>query len=558
MVVGVRVPWRHAETAGYEILSSYADSTTRDFLTVLDHSERLLHSLVPDDLLVKFDVPRAIILSRPELMSTLSQDVLRVNSDGLERTTNRADSETGMRIYPNQELIDKDRAVAFVTRLDANFVAENAMMSPGHVRDLLDERTPSLPPWFVEGIYNLYNSIYSANQLARKAHQNEDAPHFAILGQNALSDLAAERDRLVQKDIIYEIPALTWISPEETKRIGRHPESVFSRDSDQSVVLRGLLEESPPTDLPDERVWNAYATLFVRWALDSDDSNSSRRQALWIFAARAAEGPVTEAIFHDCFGLSYTDVASRLNAYLPIALSSQINLRLVRSVPSQPAFRPATTAEVDRLKGDWERLALGNVKESYEDDTMNFINVELTQACARAPLDARLAAVRGLFECDYGDPSHAQVFLESAARAHVVGPRVYFELARIRYHNVRNSDGSPLSAAEIDEVIEPLAVGSRQLPVLRESFDLAAKVLSNSPNTLAPEQLDFLEVGLKNFPRDTDLLYLVAKGQAARGAPAEAARSATRGLKLAASPDDRARFLSILADQKLSPATKSP
>jgi hypothetical protein len=93
-------------------------------------------------------------------------------------------------------------------------------------------------------------------------------------------------------------------------------------------------------------------------------------------------------------------------------------------------------------------------------------------------------------------------------------------------------------------------LGGKLQPALKESFEFAVKLLAYNSRTLTSDQLDLLQTGLINFPRDLDLLFLAATGKAARGDTAEAAALAERGLKLASSSDDRTRFSNMLFELK--------
>ena len=63
------------------------------------------------------------------------------------------------------------------------------------------------------------------------------------------------------------------------------------------------------------------------------------------------------------------------------------------------------------MKGDWERLVFGHVKQLYSDQASGYIKSELIQACASSPRDARLQSVLGLFDCDTGAGSRERLSL---------------------------------------------------------------------------------------------------------------------------------------------------
>jgi hypothetical protein len=313
----------------------------------------------------------------------------------------------------------------------------------------------------------------------------------------------------------------------------------FCRDgADKASVMREVLTADPPAEEGARQLWDCRATLFVRWGLYGDRPG---RRAFWEFVARAAAEPVTESLFRQYFGMGFAAAASQLNDFLPDAVEEPIDLQIGKEPGLTPSeLRPASAAEVARMKGDWERLVLGHLKQSYSDYASGYIK--------RAPRDARLESVLGLFDCDTGAGPEGAPLLEAAAKAKVQGPRVYFRLAEMRYDETQGSGDRRLGPAEMTRVIEPLEAGCRQSPALREDYDLMGKVLSHSGARLSPRQLALFDAGLERFPKDLDLLHQAAALGLANGYPSEAAAAAKRGLECSSTPQDRDRFSRLLAE----------
>jgi len=556
MISGTRIPWRYEALPGYEILSSYPDSVTRDFVQGLDHARRLVHVFVPDDLLASFDVPHATILSNPDLMSSLSQGVVQDDPGRENWQLFGVRSANGRQVFPNMELNDRDRTVAFVSRLDRTFQPASEKMGDGRLRFLLERRTPPLPPWFVAGIMNLYSGVAAVTVNTGNVNTRETHPAAGaspkVYEMDEMDSFSRKDDRLrtdgsYEGVVSYRIPLLTWISAAETKALRYRQDGFCPDGKDKASVMKDLLEADPPEEPGALQMWNARATLFVRWGLYGGDRPG--RRAFWDFVALAAAEPVSEALFRNRLGMSYAWAASRLNDYLPVAAEEPVDLQLDAEPGLSPMpLRPATPAEVARMKGEWERLVLGHVKDSYSDSASGFIKTELTRACARAPHDSRLQSALGLFDCDSGAGTEGEPFLEAAAKAGVPGPRVYYELAELRYKKVRGSGDSPLSAADAAFVIEPLEAGGRQSPALRENCELMQKVWSHSEARPSRRQLALFDAGIEKFPKDLDLLYQAAVLSAASGYRTEAAAEAKRGLELSSSALDRDRFTRLLAE----------
>jgi hypothetical protein len=390
---------------------------------------------------------------------------------------------------------------------------------------------------------------------------SEDGPFGA---QAVMTDRSAMRDQNMavgftkqQVDLDYRILPFTWISPEDTKKIRTGKQFLGNQGSDGSVIMSALFSGEVPKADADWEMWRARTTLFVRWALvgesvadssgkpfEIDRTSSPHRVAFWTFVARASKEPVTEGMFKQCFGLSYRDVAMQLANYLPVAIKTPIDLRVKRGAVGEiaPELRNATRTEITRITAEWERLVVNNMRGEYQGYTSNYTKEALTQAYKNGVRDPRLLAVTGLFDHDSGDDTDAKGFLEAAVKAGVVGPRVYFELAQIRYHERRNFDNTPLSTADANYIIEPLEAGRSQSPPLLESYELAAKVMEEASGADIRPHLKYLDSALQYFPRDLDLVYRMASLNASNGFTADASALAEAGVQLSTTPPDRTRF----------------
>jgi hypothetical protein len=521
------IPWRYVTAPGYEVLSHYGDSDSRKFLSELDCALQLLHTLIPEKLLARYDVPRLIILTGPEMMSPISQQILVSRSNfGIPDGSNRQTSS-----MPNVILADSDRAVSLIDLSNENIDSiAKLMINPGEVRASLEARLPRLPAWFVTGMTDLYNELYTAHQEADMESNDVDP---------------GEDDRIHHSAYHYLIPPLTWISSAQTKKVRHNLHAFCEEGQDPHALMSDLLLHEPSVGSEDWNLWRARSTLLVRWAIDG--KQRPRADAfLNLVAAAAAAGSLTEPMLQKHLGLDYREMAARLNDYLPKEVVSSIDLRVDNLKPEwKLEFRNATRTEIARIEGDWERLALGNVKRQYVDSASNYIKTMLTQTYEAGSHDPRLLAVIGLFERNSGDTDQAKIFLASAAQADVVGPRVYTELARIRFGEVSHIDGSPLSAADTQYVIEPLEAGSKQWPPQHGNYALALKVFGNTELILGDRERELLESGLSLFPTDLGLLYDIASLSIFQNDRSKNAALADRGLRLSTTDEDRIRFAKL-------------
>ena len=97
----------------------------------------------------------------------------------------------------------------------------------------------------------------------------------------------------------------------------------------------------------------------------------------------------------------------------------------------------------------------------------------------------------------------ARRYLEEAAQAQVVHPRVYWELAYRRYLEVRAQPQEPdqrLSRAQVAQILEPLAVARTQSPSQALVYRLLADVWSQSAARPSAEELAVLNEYMQLFP----------------------------------------------------------
>jgi len=503
--------WQHTEMPGYEILSCCSVSVTRDFMLELGRAETLVQYLLPKEYWPTSDVPRVVILSIPENLRLMPRELLNEDNGnpGFVYRGKRLNLD-GSEIIPNIELGDQDCSMVFATLDPRSLDRERFMMHPAHVRVLLANRRPPWPDWLVAGVANLYTGLFRA--------------------------------MLQDRNDTFSIPNLEWISGEATGRKSGMPRAGQENERNRFMPLQAMLSHEPSLGSAEWPLWNAQATLFVRWALCNE--SPSRKKAFWRFVARTADGePATESMFREAFGCGYDQALVELNEYLAIAIKGQVEVHLPKASPAMTDIRPASDTEILRIKEDWTRLAAAYLRARYpEAEPLDNRHRAALRACENGNLDPRLLAAVGLCESDTGHDISARAFLESATESKVVRPRAYYELARLRYAMVRRFDGSLISAVDADWAVAPLLVAFGQSPALKDSYSLAAKIWLNSEFILTPEKLRLLNRGLELFPEDMDLLYNVASLNHKYGSKEDAMRLAERGLRLSTHSEMRSEF----------------
>ncbi len=501
-------PWRYLEAPGFEVLSRSSDEATQHLVREMHRLNEYLRVMLPDELQARPAVPSIVVIYSEETKPVVSQEVVAELLAGQVGKKRNAEKNVRYRSMPNMQLNDKDAMAFFFILEEKNFTNSRLVLTPDFVRNVIEKRRPSPPPWFIEGILGLY-----------------DTADFT------------------QSPVVFT--ALPWLTPAETKKL--------KQDADYPRALLSMPElfsaARPPRGQDPEQyrqLRRAQAVLFIRWALDGD---RARSEALWKYVVRASAGPAGEEVFQECFGLGYVDVQERLGDYLTLAVDQPMKLTPAAGTPLPPLVpRLATDLEIARIKGDWERLEIGYVGTRYPQLTEKYVEQArrtLRRAYDKGERDPRLLAVLGLCECDAGNDALARPFLEAAVRGGVLRPRADYELARLRYAEAQTAPAAPggrFSGAQATAVLESLADASRQPPPLLEIYALAGEVWSRSNVALSRLNLSVLEQGIAYFPRNPQLVYQAAWLNARQGFKAEAEALIERGLKAEPDPASQSYF----------------
>ena len=488
-------PWYYVHAGGTEFLSRCSPSTTKAFVEGWLTKMQLVRVLVPEEFLARMDVPSLFVLYSQDLKHTVSAEIQR-ELQGAEEPKSKSDiarkgelpRENRVNIAPNMRLSDRDMQASIVYIEEALFEAAAMSVAPGHVRFLLAGRVPDLPAWLVEGIERTWRSAdfvlepITLHPLTWSSRGESDA---------LASDSSRPRAVLPASELF----ANDALRMTET----RHARRVEARASTQE--------------------------LFFRWALVT---GAPTREALWKLATRAGDGPVTEELFEAEFGFGFSELRDRLSDYLPKAVAEHPRIRPGR-LPSLPDFEVelATPNEIARVRGEWERLAIGHVQRRLPQVREPYI-VQARRTLRRAydggDRDPRLLATMGLCEIDSGNEKAAREFLEPAVLAGVTRPRAYHELARMRFAELRNGvpETKVFSFTELAPVFGPLRHALKQQPPLPEVYVMLAEAWARCE--LAPNSEEFaeLELGGRLFGKRPSVGFPIATALALHGKKSEA------------------------------------
>lgn len=483
--------WWYVSVADGEYLSRCSTATTRDFVTAELRMTQLVHVLIPAEFLARSDVPTVTVLTGADVKQqsdALVHDMVRTaeasNSLHAQEERRRRSQRVGrVEVLPNLRLQDRDLKALFVSLDEHTFDSERLVLVPEFVRDLLEKRTPMLPPWAIEGLVAVYGGAT-----------------FTV-------------DPITLKPTV-------WLSGRDSRALAKNDEWPRTLLPVADLFVTNISAAEGGTSLHG-RIWRAELQLFVRWALDP--RNAPARDGFWRFVQRSSEAPATEEMFQECFGFGYSGLLDRLSDYLPLAVKGSIRIEPGK-LPKLPRIepRPATPDEVARLQGEWERLEIAYVQARYPQFTRDYVTrarQTLHRAYDRGARDGRLDAAIGLCEIDAGDTAAAIPFLEQAAESGVKRPRVYAELARLRYAEwLQQSGGKPAQSAEtLAPVLEPLRIAAQQSPALPEAYALLVECWLRC--RARPPEGDFaiLERGARLFRWRPELAFRIAALNAAWG-----------------------------------------
>lgn len=499
-------PWVYVGTAGHEILSRCSDDLTTDFAARELRLEELLAAILPRRFQFRTAIPKPSILAPTDLVSASARDVVMQAGHGKDTRPGSWADNRSVRFLANLALDDSDMESLFAIFDERHDDAATIVYTRNRVQFLLRRRVPALPAWFVAGFLWLFD------------------------------DLQFGRDRVT-------VNAVSWSSEKENYGLRTDPD--YPRTL---LAMRDVFAASLGDDRQVDPMVAKQAALLIRWCLQ----DPGRREALWRLLTAADTGPITEPVVQECFGCDLSDLRDRLSDYLPTAVRDSFDVKPAKLSPT-PKFdvRTATPVEVGRILGDWERLEVRFVTARQPEFVPAYLALArktLNDARRSAADDPDVCGIFGLLECDAKDDAAARVYLETAVAGHVMRPRVYVELARLRLAAaLQHPDGSlgRLSIVQANSILDPLVAAYAQNPPVVEAYLVNAQVWLRTLSGIQPKNLSVLERGVRLFPADTRLLFATAILETAFGSRDLALQYLTRAEGLAANEAVRVRFREV-------------
>ncbi len=505
----------YVEVPGFEILSPFDEPLTRLYAKELQRQRAVLSFYIPDTSLNMDDVPAAIILddkpapagmvksegrSYLPAASALGQVLAAIRGAATPPKVSGFQPRASTVTWFRAELPDHLMFYVSIHGFDYARQAEGRVgMASRAFSDLFPvstvytHRRPQWPGWVEFGLETLGARFYSEQTLEIRVISRLDPPPPGLRIEDAFPSSFTEWPRTtVQRQAA--VAFVTW---------------AFSMPFEQA--LSGTPERTLAfwrfvSDTAHERL---TAELFARHFREGDWTDFLRSWAQWAQAQKYARTPTTVATL-------WPENPPRVKAITP---------------------RPATRAELARLKGEYEwRLARELSREAPELTGLCLDQAKrrLLTAYNDGERDPRFLATLALFEADTATAEEAIPYLEAAAATRVVRPMLYYELARIRWELAQR--GLPadahVSVEKVRTALESLNIAHAQAPALLESFRLASAAWNRCEALPTPDELTAVTVGTRLFPRDAVLAYNTALLNLKCGNWAKAEALATEALAL--------------------------
>jgi len=291
-------------------------------------------------------------------------------------------------------------------------------------------------------------------------------------------------------------------------------------------------------------LWAKEAYAFVHFCLFGE--KLQYKEALATFVSRLAHEPASEALFKECFHVSYADMMKQLRGYILYTKHKYQEYALKdtdRVSAASIQLADATAVQIGVLKGDAFRLA-GHAEAAL---------TEYRSAYIRGSRDPALLAGLATVQTD---PTLAERFNNEAVRTGVNRPSAYTTQARTRLAAFKADPGpdGKLTTVQMSAVLGPLFKARSFPPPLPETYELIAEAWAASSVPPKPEHLAVLDEGVRRFPRDSELIYRTAKLYQQAGVTPTALAIAQLGVRFAPEPAAKARLAELAAS--LAPAAK--
>lgn len=522
--------WRYTEIPGFEVLTNASDRSTQRLLKDFLLFKQALGYVFP--VRTRTAVPTTLILCGrgakfdafvPDGKATTDTGRASLFLKGRDQSAIVIDFEARAIEIGGADDTDDVATGTDSSRID---IDHNKQLYREYVHYLLSQNEPRPPAWLEEGVAQIIMAMkFDATSIY--FGQLEDPNTIS-----AEAALVASRNAAVAADDPDAVPLPGAPAEDRDFNAALHRKALVPMDQFFAVT-----HDSPEAINPlGNNRWAKQAYAFVHLCIYGE--NGRYQKSFGQFLSRLGREPVSEAVFKDCFKMSYQEMLLTLRGYIDFTVykSIEFNAKKGQRMPEPPpvVLRDATQSEVGRIKG--EALVLAGHPASAR--------TELIAPFIRGERDPRLLAALGLYEHSGGQDERARKFLDAAAAAKVVRPGAYLQIARFRYADALAAPaaaGGRLSAEQAKGVFAPLLVARTQPPPSPEVYELLADTWLHSAAKPQRNDIGLLAEGVQIFPGRLRLVYATASLSRDAGL-ADTARSLIEyGLSVA--PDAKTRGL---------------
>ncbi len=527
--------WRYASIPGFEILTNAPDRETEQLIRGFELFRNVLDVVWPMPDQMRSPMYLIVCGGRSKFdqfqprNTTANAQQISLFLTGRNRAALVVDSQTKVLDIKDPVMMNMDEGPEDMSRL---VIEHDRRLYREYVRYLLSRCDPRLPAWFEEGMTQIIMAMKfdrTSIEIGTVAAPNTiSAEAEAVESANAMA-AAADPD-------IPKIPP----PPAQERDFNAILKSQTLLPLEQ--LLTAAHDSPEAVDPLSHMIWSKEAYAFVHLGLYGQ--GGKWRNAFARYLLRTAREPATEAVFKECFGRTYKDMALELRMYVEFTDYQAKRYEAAKGrgfpEPHPIALRDATPTEIALIKGNTMLMA-NRVADA---------RAEFIAPYFRGGRDARLLSALAYVERLAGKDDRAKKFLAAAVAANTTDADAYFELAKYRFEEASAAPADPEGkfSAEQTKMIIDLLLKARTLPPLnRGVFELLADTWMRS--TVRPTEADVLPLiaAARQFPTQLNLVYITAN-LCRRAGLADAARAlVAHGLKYAPDAATKSRFEQLQA-----------
>ncbi|MBD5780404.1 hypothetical protein IEN85_12965 [Pelagicoccus sp. NFK12] len=422
-----------------------------------------------------------------------------------------------------------------------------------YARFLFEQTQPKLPPWLLEGNLQIIMDIDFTDRVIKlgELDTTRGTPDPAEIPPEAelvyvpapltdFEETASENDEFTvelegHKEGIVTLESVIefWTAdPPFNIALARSPlltmEELFSLSNEEYESLNPLVDLA----------WAKQAHAFVH--LCRYGANGKLKPSFETFVRRLENEPLSEQLFEECFEMSYDSMLKKLYNHIryPHHNYNYVKLKKDAQLQASPiAFAKATQSVIGRIKGDAQRLA------GLEDAALLSYRVAL----AHGNPDSELLAALGVASFHEKRFERARQLLDIAVTRGTKRPSALIALARLRLDAaVASASDKPLAPEQVGDVLLPLLKARQNGSTTAELYATMAAAWELSAIPPNQVQVELISEGVLLHPQESQLALRTAQFYVAIGEIKNAKRSATLGLKHAASSEWQGRLEAFL------------